>query len=162
MSRDRLVADIARFLEERNTLSLATTQADQPWAASVLFASDQALNIYFVSDPKTHHGQDLGANTRVAGTVNGNCEGWSDIQGVQLTGHASQVPNPDRSRVLTLYLDKFADVAQLIRQPRSDQDKLIGGRLATTPFYQLRPEWIRLIDNTRGFGFKQELELHNP
>ena len=155
-----MLADVGRFLENHNTLSLATTRADEPWAASVFFASDQALNIYFVSDPMTHHGQDLDANTRVAGTVNGDCDGWSDIMGVQLTGHARQVPDRDRDRVLALYLGKFADVAQLIQQPQSDQDKLIGGRLAVTPFYELRPEWIRLIDNTRGFGFKQELDLH--
>ena len=159
MTTDALRRDIAEFLASHNTLSLATTQGDRPWAASVFFASDAALTLYFVSDPETHHGQDLQYSTRVAGTVNADCETWADIRGVQLTGEARQIARDDRSRVLNLYLAKFDEVAQLIRDPQTEQHRAVGKRLAATPFYSLRPDWIRLIDNTRGFGFKQELTL---
>jgi uncharacterized protein YhbP (UPF0306 family) len=159
MATDALRRSIAEFLESHNTLSLATTSADQPWAASVFFASDDALTLYFVTDPKTHHGQDLTRSTRVAGTVNADCESWAEIRGVQLTGHAEHVAEADRDRVLAIYLNKFPEVAQLIEAPTSDQDRAIGERLAATPFYALRPDWLRLIDNAQGFGFKQELSL---
>ncbi len=159
MANDPLRRDIARFLQRHNTLSLATTGAAAPWAASVFFASDAALTLYFVTDPKTHHGQDLKANARVAGTVNADCESWAAIRGVQLTGHAAEVDSTQRDRVRAIYLDKFAEVARLLAEPQSEQERLIGERLAATPFYQLRPDWIRLIDNTRRFGFKQELTL---
>ena len=160
MATDALRRDIDTFLRAHNTLSLATTRAERPWAASVFFASDAALNLYFVTDPKTQHGSDLSHNARVAGTINADCERWAEIRGVQLTGTATQVDTTDRQQVLQVYLAKFAEVDQLIRDPQSDQDRLIGERLAATPFYQLRPDWVRLIDNTRRFGFKQELTLN--
>jgi uncharacterized protein YhbP (UPF0306 family) len=160
MATDALRRDIDTFLRAHNTLSLATTRAERPWAASVFFASDPALNLYFVTDPKTHHGSDLSHNARVAGTVNGDCERWSEIRGVQLTGTAVQLDAVDRQRALMVYLGKFSEVDQLMRDPQSKQDRLIGERLAVTPFYQLRPDWVRLIDNTRRFGFKQELTLN--
>ena len=58
-----------------------------------------------------------------------------------------------------LYLDKFPQLARLQERPRNDQEKLIAERLLSSDFYQLRPGTIRLIDNSRGFGFKQELRL---
>ena len=155
---DALRSDIDQFLRGHNTISLATTRAGEPWAASVFFASDAQLNLYFVTDPKTHHGSDLQANSRVAGTINADCERWAEIRGAQLTGHAAPVAEAQREQVLALYLEKFSEVAQLLRQPGSEQDRMIGERLAATPFYRLIPDWIRLIDNTRRFGFKQELK----
>jgi hypothetical protein len=36
---------------------------------------------------------------------------------------------------------------------------VLRGPLASSRFYVLRPAWIRLIDNTQGFGHKEELHL---
>ena len=36
---------------------------------------------------------------------------------------------------------------------------VLRGPLASSRFYILRPTWIRLIDNSQGFGHKEELHL---
>jgi uncharacterized protein YhbP (UPF0306 family) len=159
MTTDPLRGQISEFLHSHNTLSLATAATGEPWSASVFFASDPALNLYFVTDPNTHHGSDLGRSSRVAGTINADCSDWIDIRGLQLTGHAAQVSTEDRPAALAIYLGKFPAVARMKDNPASEQERLIGERLASTPLYQLRPDWIRLIDNARRFGFKQELTL---
>jgi uncharacterized protein YhbP (UPF0306 family) len=159
MTAEALRDTISRFLQNHNTLSLATAGRTEPWAASVFYASDDALHLYFVTDPTTHHGQDLTRNSRVAGTINADCADWTQIRGLQLSGHAAQVSAEDRPAALAIYLDKFPAVARMMDDPASDQERLIGERLAATPLYQLRPSWVRLIDNAQRFGFKQELML---
>ena len=31
--------------------------------------------------------------------------------------------------------------------------------IARSTFYQFKPQWVRLIDNARGFGYKQEISI---
>lgn len=149
---------IANFLAARNTASLATRGDQRPWAASVFFVSDDDLNLYFVTDPKTLHGQHLDDGP-VAATINEDVGDWSAIQGVQLTGWANRLSDAERSAALPLYLRKFPDVRHMVDAPTSEQERLIGERLMATPFYRVKPDWIRLIDNRIRFGFKEELTL---
>jgi len=151
----RLIAD---FLAVRHTMSLATCGNGRPWASSVFFVSDEELQLYFLTDPETLHGHNLECG-RVAATVNEDCESWSEIQGVQLTGTVRQVPEADRATLLELYFQKFPEVGRMGRQPRNDQERLIGQRLLSTPLYHISPDWLRLIDNRTRFGFKQEISL---
>ena len=149
---------IKEFLSSHNTASLATCQDDQPWAASVFYVSDADLSLYFVTDPKTRHGQQLNKRV-VAATVNADCDSWSGIRGLQLTGTAAQLAPGDRDRVLALYLNKFPELRNMLEQPADEQQKTIATRLLATPFYCIRPDWIRLIDNSVHFGFKAEINL---
>ena len=41
----------------------------------------------------------------------------------------------------------------------SDGPAVLRGPLASSRFFILQPAWIRLIDNTQGFGHKEELHL---
>ena len=142
-----------------NTLSLATCDDNIPWAASVFFVADQSLALYFISAKSSRHSLNADSNPRVAATVNGEHSDWLEISGLQLEGALSLAPASQRERILGLYLSKFPQVAQLREQPRNEQEKLIAERLLSSDFYQLIPRTIRLIDNSRGFGFKQELRL---
>ena len=63
-------ARVQKYLQQYSTLTLATSQDDKPWAATVFFVSDSDLNLYFVSDYRTHHGGDMAQNSRVAATIN--------------------------------------------------------------------------------------------
>ena len=148
---------IGSYLASKHTLGLATCAGDTPWACSVFYASDEGLNIYFLTDPGTLHGQQLESG-RIAATVNENCSQWSEIKGIQLAGTAAIVTGTDRERGLALYLDKFSDVRQAIESPGNDSERLIGEKLSSTPLYRISVDWIRLIDNSAGFGTKVELK----
>lgn len=148
---------IGRYMASKHTMGLATCADDTPWACSVFYASDENLNIYFLTDPNTLHGQHLGSG-RVAATVNENCRQWHEIKGIQLVGTATIVTGAERECGLSLYLDKFSDVRQAINSPGNDSEKLIGEKLNSTPLYRISIDWIRLIDNSEGFGTKIELQ----
>lgn len=150
---------IRQMLEAHNTLTLATCSDDGPWAASLFFASDRHLNIYFVSDSRTRHARDILARATAVATVNADCEAWADVKGLQLEGRVSVVTGVERAAALAVYLAKFRDVRALFEAPAGRDEETIAQRLKAANMYRLKPVWIRLIDNSRWFGYKSELAL---
>lgn len=150
---------IRDLLEAHNTLTLATCENARPWAATVFFASDLELRLYFVSDHRTRHGREMAANNRVAGAVNPDCSNWGEVRGVQLEGTIEVVSGVERLAALKTYLSKFPDVRGMFERPRDKNEETIGKRLKAANFYRLTPDWLRLIDNSRWFGYKEELHF---
>lgn len=147
-------AHILAYLAAHNTLTLATEHGGKPWAASLFYVND-GLSLYFLSDPKTLHAQNLATNPQVAVTIYEDCRDWRSIQGVQLAGNCEQVAGLDEAaRVLALYTAKYPFVGDLLRAPRE-----LGAAMAKARFHKITPTWARLIDNTRGLGFKEEIYL---
>jgi hypothetical protein len=151
--------EIRRMLEAHNTLTLASVQDGMPWAATVFYASDDKLNLYFVSDQRTRHARDMAANPAVALAINADVDNWNDVRGLQIEGVAARVEGAERARALAIYLARFLSVKALFETPRSADEQAIAQRLKNTDFWRVTPRFIRLIDNGRGFGFKTELRL---
>jgi uncharacterized protein len=153
---------IRRMLEAHNTVTLATCEGDRPWATTVFFASDAELNLYFVSDQRTRHGRNLAISGRVAGAVNPDCGSWAEVRGVQLEGRVTVLEGTTRLAALKRYLTKFPDVSALFERPKDENEETIAARLRAANVYKLSPDWIRLIDNSRSFGYKEEFQLRTP
>lgn len=150
---------IRHMLEAHNTISLATCNDGEPWVASLFFASDKNLNLYFVSDYRTHHARDIEADGEAVATVNDDCKSWADVKGLQIRGAVAKVAGMDRVNALRVYLAKFADVKALFEAPQSGDEQTIAERLKAANMYKLEPRWIRLIDNSKWFGYKLEVDL---
>jgi hypothetical protein len=135
-----------------STLTLATCGPDgEPHAAAVYFAANlpnppgAPLQLFFFSDPDSQHSQDVSAHPQVAAACYPECQGWQDIHGLQLRGRVRRVPpGPEWEAAWKCYTAKFPFVRTL---------KAIVARNTLDVF---APHWIRLVDNRRGFGFKQE------
>jgi uncharacterized protein YhbP (UPF0306 family) len=156
---DETRARVRELLEAHTTMTLATSGPDGPWAAAVFYASDPALRLYFLSDPRTRHGRDLAATPRAAAAIHADCRAWSEIRGLQLAGPVSVLDGAARDDALALYLARFPEVRALTETPRGPDEATIARRLAAATLYCLAPARVRLIDNSRGFGFKEELAL---
>ena len=155
-------ADFARvreLLAGHNTLTLATAGEGGAWAASVFYASDEHCNLYFVSDLKTRHGRDMSREARVVAAINRDVATWDEVIGLQIEGRAEVLSGIRRATALASYLAKFIQVRRIFESPREASEKLIAARLQSTAFWCLKPDWIRLIDSTRGFGWKREFRL---
>lgn len=150
---------IRQMLAEHNTISLATCRDGEPWAASLFYANDRQLGLFFVSDYRTRHARDIEACGDVMATVNADCRSWSEVKGLQIKGRVSAVQGLDRVNALRVYLAKFADVKALFEAPKSNDEQTIAERLKAANMYRLEPRWIRLIDNSKWFGYKVECEL---
>lgn len=148
---DDMRAQLHDFLVAQSTLALGTAgeQDGHPQVAPLFFASDDALNLYWISDPDSRHSRNLADWCRAAATIYAQTWDWTGIKGVQMEGEAAPVTDDaERARALALYRAKFpfvnARFADLIEQ---------------SVIYALRPRWLRWLDNARHFGYKQEFSL---
>ena len=142
---------IRQYLVRHTTLSLATCHDSQPWSTDLFYANDEDCRLFFVSSVTTRHCQHIAANPQVSVSISGEVADWVEIKGLQLDGLAEVVPEPDRDWVIEMYLTKFPALKKLHKASE------ILSSFWESSFYQITPKWIRLIDNSKGFGHKDEI-----
>jgi uncharacterized protein YhbP (UPF0306 family) len=136
-------------LLELSTMALATCgEGGIPHAAPVYFAADKNYHFYFFSSLNSQHSIDIEDNPQAAAAIYRECTNWQDIQGLQIRGFIEIVSTlPGKMYAWKIFSKKFPfviNLKQIIQQNR---------------FYVFKAQWIRLIDNRLGFGFKQEWNL---
>jgi len=155
-------ARIDAFLAAHNTLTLATVGADgQAHACAVFYAAGPDLALYFLSEPKTLHARHIGEGPlMIAATIEDNNQDWISIRGLQIHGLARPCTGEDADNARTLYAARYPFVGR-VQTPSglSPQGRSLAGPLARARFYRITPSWFRLIDNTLGFGHKEELNV---
>ena len=156
-----LIQRIELFLSKHHTISIATSAEGKLWSASVFYVSDEKLNIYFISFEESKHIQGILKNKRVSATINQDVSDWMQIKGLQLQGLAYKVPEQYRKGILNLYRQKFDSIHQLLTFPKTDDEKKIAKQFNSISLFCFEPDWIRLLDNSLGFGSKEQIELKN-
>jgi uncharacterized protein YhbP (UPF0306 family) len=142
---------LAQYLREHHVMTLATHSAEGPWAAALFYASDGS-DLLFLSSPASRHGRDLARDAHCAATIQSQESDWARIRGVQLQGQAQPLEGEALARGQRLYAQKFPLVAPLGRMPAA-----IAAALARVRCYRLTPQRLWFIDNTRGFGHRDEI-----
>jgi uncharacterized protein YhbP (UPF0306 family) len=150
---------IGDFLGSHTTMTIATNGEDGPWAAALFYAHSADLCLYFISDKSTRHAAHIEQNAEVGVAINGQYQDWFDIRGLQIKGVAKIVPSGQHDDVLKIYLEKYPALDRLFTSPGSEQEKRIARAFGLSPFHQVRPKWIRFIDNGRAFGHREEFSL---
>jgi uncharacterized protein YhbP (UPF0306 family) len=147
----KLVSDLSpilALLAETQALTLASLDPDgKPRATPLFFAFDDQATLIFLSERDTQHCRNLEREPFVAAALYPHVGDWRELRGLQIKGHASPVPSPDRETALAVYGSRF---------PFTDSLADVVGR---SEIYHLRPKWVRLIDNRLGFGFRREWTL---
>jgi uncharacterized protein len=152
---DGLRARIDAFLAGHTTLTLATVDGHGlPAAAAVFYAHDEDLDLYFLSEERTQHGQNLAGQPFLAASIQADGQDWRTIQGLQLSGRAAPVTGGELAHAAAVYGRKYAFVAAIMAAGAGSG--VLTGPLARARFYVLHPSWFRLIDNRQAFGHKQE------
>jgi uncharacterized protein YhbP (UPF0306 family) len=130
------------------TMTLATVGEDGiPHAVDVYFAAGTGKlpPFYFYSQADTQHGRDLASRPQAAATIHPLVADWQAIHGVQIRGTAQLITDKrEGDHAFVLYVRKFAFALRL------------KALLTTNEMFVFRPTWVRVIDNRRGFGFKEE------
>lgn len=104
--------------------------------------------LYFVTSGTTRHGRALAEpGARVAFTAQRDGQEWSGLTGLQGRGRCRPLAGAERAAGWRVYLERFPFVAA------SDR---LRDALERTTLWELRPDWLRLIDNGQGFGHKEE------
>jgi uncharacterized protein YhbP (UPF0306 family) len=131
------------------SMTLATTgEHGEAHAAAVYFAAGEDLTLYFFSAADSQHCQDLKLHSQAAAAIHPQVSGWQAIRGLQLRGKATVLPTgTEWQAAWAIYTGKFPFV------------KALKNIVLSNELYAFTPTWLRLVDNRRGFGFKQEWNL---
>lgn len=105
--KDKLKQYILNYLGENRLMTLATAENNTPWAASVMFAYDTDLNLYFISDPDTRKAQNLLNNPSVSVAINQHQKTPGKILGIQLEGTAHMLDKNKSQNELELFKKRF-------------------------------------------------------
>ncbi|UCG26499.1 MAG: pyridoxamine 5'-phosphate oxidase family protein [Chloroflexota bacterium] len=138
------------YLERHTVMTLATFGAQGVWAAAVFYAND-GFDLYFLSADHTRHGQDLSLTPRAAATIQENYTDWPAIQGIQLEGDVEQLAGQERAWAIKLYEQKYPFLQAA--------DQAIHAQLAEINWYRLCPKRLYFVDNSLGFGHRDEIDL---
>jgi len=132
MELDKRIVD---FMARHHVLTLATATADGvPYCAACFYAYDKRRNIIiFTSDETTLHAQQMAANSTVAVAINLETRIVGKVQGIQICGTARRGDEVDKS----IYIKRFPYAA-----------------LAPLNIWVVEPTFMKLTDNTLGFGKK--------
>ncbi|HEY2426146.1 MAG TPA: pyridoxamine 5'-phosphate oxidase family protein [Pseudolabrys sp.] len=145
---------IATFLDANHVMSLATCGAEGPHAASVFYVRD-GLALLWVSDPKSRHSTELEANARIGATVAPDYFDYDDIRGVQISGRARVITDAsERANARLILHARYPYLKQM-----SESRPALEEAYQRVEYYRLEPTRLVLIDNSRGFGHKDILEL---
>jgi hypothetical protein len=105
---------LLQFLDNHNTMSLATSRGNNPFAASLFYAND-GLIIYFLSNPDSDHSINFSQNPNVAITINQDYSDWRMIKGLQINGKAYKVSEEDLPAAIKSYSKKHPFVKFICR-----------------------------------------------
>lgn len=126
---------IEAFIKRHHVLTLATASAEGPYCANAFYAYDAKRNVLvFTSDDATRHAAEMRASSVVAASIVLETRIVGRIQGVQICGRVAEGGLNDR----TTYLKRFPYAAAM----------------GATTIWRLEPDFIKLTDNTLGFGKK--------
>ena len=154
MDRETLQAEIKAFLAAHHTASLATVDDEgAPHAANVLYATDEVA-LYWMSDTESRHSRHIEARPRVTATVAPDYSDFRLIRGLQIFGTARRLAGGESLVTARRMVSRYGFLAELASGPVA-----LRAAFEKAGFYCLEPQIITLIDNTRGFGTKDTLEL---
>ena len=126
---------IIDFIKRHHVLTLATVSSEgEPYCAACFYAYDKERNrLIFTSDDATRHAQQMLQSSNVAIGITLETRIVGKVQGVQICGKAERGNDNDKS----VYIKRFPYAA-----------------VAPLNIWAVEPTFIKLTDNTLGFGKK--------
>jgi len=150
---DSLAKTALNYVKDKHVMTLATYGSEGLWAAAVFFVND-GFDFYFLSSPATRHGKNMADSVRVSATIQLDYDNWQDIKGVQMEGEIELLEGLDKSAAISRYAKKFPVIQTALKSPTT-----IGKAMKAVSWYRLRPQRLFFIDNAKGFGHRDEIEL---
>jgi uncharacterized protein YhbP (UPF0306 family) len=151
LTEAELESAILEELRRNTVLTLAAMGVAGPHAVSLFYAHDN-FDIYWLSDPKTRHSQNVASSPSTAVTIAAQQTDYRKIRGLQMEGETRRLGDASEA---TAGFDLLMDRYPFLKQFAVGK---LARHLGAAAVYSFRPAKITLIDNARGFGFKQTLE----
>jgi len=129
---------IIDYLLEQKVLTIATCKDNQPYCANCFYVFDETTKtLIFLSDDSTRHIRDAIQNNSVGGSIQNGVTIVSKIQGIQFMGEFISPNETQKEAFYELFYDKF-----------------LFAKVRPSPIWGIQLNWIKMTDNTLGFGKK--------
>lgn len=140
---------IRQFLRGENTVVLSTVSpAGQAQSAPLFYLlQEDPLELYWLSSPSSEHSANIEVHTSCSAAVFRSTDKWEEIVGVQMRGLVDLVKGPKRKSIVKRYCDRY------------ELGFLPSIAISRCSLYVFRPNWIRFLDNSKGFGYKYEIVI---
>ncbi len=141
---------LQHLLDACNTLVLATVDFNgHPYSTPLYYCSDDELNLYFYSSKESYHSGHLLDEKNVSVGIFNEHDSINALKGLQIKGCATKIKEKFKNEAKELYLSKFEPIIKR---------EFIELEIASKNCYKICPSWIKMVDNSVKFGFKQEWE----
>jgi uncharacterized protein YhbP (UPF0306 family) len=144
---------VQQYLRNHHVATLASCGNEGPWAAAVFYVNE-GDTLFFLSSPSSRHCLNLVHNPVVAVTIQEDYSDWLEIKGIQIEGVAREISGVEEEKARRLYGQKFPVVGMLAHAPAA-----IVKALAKVRWYKIVPQRLYFIDNSRGLGNRDEVNL---
>jgi len=138
------------YLARHQVMTLAVSSGRHVWAAAVFYVNLD-FTLFFLSAGHTRHARCLAENPWAAATIQENYADWQKIKGIQLEGPVRQLTGAARGEAIVLYGEKYPFIGKA--------KGALAAALAKVNWYQIEPHRFYYIDNSKGFGHREEIAL---
>lgn len=132
---------IEEYLKKAKLMQIATDKKNKPWIASVWYAHDEQLHLYFLSRKNRRHSFELKENPHIAGAiVIPHTKGSGEtVRGLQFEGVARETNKTELTKAKNLYEKKHEQAERL------DLTELLKPDIQYT-YYIIEPKLFVLFD----------------
>ncbi|HVA37303.1 MAG TPA: pyridoxamine 5'-phosphate oxidase family protein [Candidatus Dormibacteraeota bacterium] len=137
---------IRTLLSTHNLMTLATVREDgYPQATRVGYAND-GLTVYVGVARDSQKVRNIERCEKVSLTVDGDYQGWNDIQGLSM-GATAHVLTDSREvgHAMRLLTERFPEMAQMIEAETPSETSSMA-------LLKITPTVVSVLDYTKGFG----------
>jgi hypothetical protein len=146
------------LINEQSTMTLATAQADVPWAAPVYYVYFKS-SFYFFSDPSSRHIQEAMDADQVSAAIHATAFTWKEIRGIQMSGQLQPVGvGWEAMQAIRAYLKKFPFTKEFFDAGEPFDLDAFGKRFRVR-LYKFSPTLVYYLDNQIRFGFRERVAI---
>jgi uncharacterized protein YhbP (UPF0306 family) len=138
-SKDKKI--LQDYLGSQRLMAMAT-QGKHAWITTVYYVSDDNLNLYFISPPKSEHSQHLKENNEVACAIADSHQNAADPKvGLQLYGTASEEKGLHTIKWMLKMYNKLYPASKEKFNFKNFESKMMSSRV-----YKVTPKKIKLFN----------------
>jgi uncharacterized protein len=138
------------YLEQHHVMTLATYGSQGIWSAAVFYVNT-GFHLYFISAAHTRHAQNMKSSPQVSAAIHEDYRDWEAIKGIQLEGSVVELLGESRQHAEEIYFKKYTFIKKAPLK--------IQAALLKISWYKLTPTTLYFIDNSKGFGHRENVHL---
>ena len=126
------------YILKNKVFTMATSANDSPYCANCFYAFDDVNKILiFLSDADTRHIVEALQNDIIGGSIQNGVTDIDKLQGIQFIGEFIHPDPQTKTRFKQIYYERFPFAKEM-----------------PSPIWGIKLNWIKMTDNTLGFGKK--------